>query len=291
VKLLAISDLHLSYRTNREALAALPAHPDDWLIVAGDVGERPEHLRLALDLLTPLFARLIWVPGNHDLWAPSSAPDRSSGQARYDELVSICREAHVLTPEDPYVEWPAEPGTFITPMFLLYDYTFRPADVTGSDALAWARETGVVSADERLLGFDPWPSRADWCRARCEATAARLAMLPDEARTVLINHWPLRYDLARPPRVPRYSLWCGTTRTEDWHTRFRARAVISGHLHFRTTLWRHGVRFDEVSLGYPRDWSQSRGITWYLRQVLPERADDRDRFVPARDPFRSRIGS
>ena len=46
--------------------------------------------------------------------------------------------------------------------------------------------------------------------------------------------------------MPRYSLWCGTTRTEDWHTRFRARAVISGHLHFRTTLWRHGVRFDEV---------------------------------------------
>ncbi len=289
MKLLAISDLHLSYRANRDALAALPAHADDWLIVAGDVGERPEHLRVGLDLLTPRFSRILWVPGNHDLWTPAGAKDRSSGQARYDELVAICRDARVLTPEDPYVEWPGEPGTFLVPMFLLYDYTFRPEHVAPADALAWARDSGVVSADERLLAFEPWPSRTAWCAARCDATETRLASLPPAARTVLINHWPLRYDLARPPRVPRYSLWCGTTRTEDWHTRFRARAVISGHLHFRTTLWRHGVRFDEVSLGYPRDWSQSRGIAWYLRQVLPDHAIDRDRFIPARDPFRDRF--
>jgi hypothetical protein len=81
-------------------------------------------------------------------------------------------------------------------------------------------------------------------------------------------------------------LWCGTSRTEDWHTRFRARAVVSGHLHFRTTLFRHGVRFEEVSLGYPRDWRQTRGIGWYLREILPAEGRERERFVPARDPFR-----
>ena len=65
--------------------------------------------------------------------------------------------------------------------------------------------------------------------------------------------------------------------------RFRARAVISGHLHLRSTLVRHGVRYEEVSLGYPRDWRQERGLAYYLREVLP--VPD-DRFVPPFDPHR-----
>jgi hypothetical protein len=190
-----------------------------------------------------------------------------------------------VTPEDPYAEWPADPGTFIVPMFLLFDYSFRPPDVAEHEAVRWARAAGVGSGDEQMLSPEPWPSLAAWCHARCETTAARLALLPPTARTILVNHWPLRYDLARPPRVPRFSLWSGTTRTEDWGRRFRARSVISGHLHLRTTLWRHGVRYDEVSLGYPRDWRRERGLAWYLREVLPEPSPERDRFVPARDPF------
>jgi hypothetical protein len=175
----------------------------------------------------------------------------------------------------------------IAPLFLLFDYSYRPADVPRDAALAWALDTGVVSVDERRLHPTPWPSREAWCAERCAETEARLAALPEGTRTILVNHWPLRYDLARPPRVPRYSLWCGTTRTEDWHRRFNARVVISGHLHFRTTLFRHGVRFDEVSLGYPRDWKRERGIDWYLRQVLPTNGPNDARFVPARDPFRT----
>ena len=106
MKLLAISDLHLSYPDNRAALEALPAHPDDWLIVAGDVGEREAHLRFALAILTRRFARLIWVPGNHDLWTLPSDVDGPRGDAKYRRLVAICREYGVLTPEDPYVSWP-----------------------------------------------------------------------------------------------------------------------------------------------------------------------------------------
>ena len=49
MKLLAISDLHLGYPSNRASLEQIPAHPDDWLILAGDVGERITDLELALD--------------------------------------------------------------------------------------------------------------------------------------------------------------------------------------------------------------------------------------------------
>jgi 3',5'-cyclic AMP phosphodiesterase CpdA len=288
-RLLAISDLHVSHRINRAALAGVGAHPHDWLIVAGDVGEKPAHLEATLDMLAPKFARLIWTPGNHDLWSTGSPGASglavSRGQARYEELLGVCRERGVTTPEDPYLEWPGEPGTYVVPMFLLFDYSFRPRGVSAAGAVRWARESGVVSGDELMLDPVPWPSRAAWCHARCDATAARLDALPARARTVLVNHWPLRYDLARPPRVPRFSIWCGTTRTEDWGERYRARAVVSGHLHLRTTLVRRGVRYEEVSLGYPRDWRRERGLDWYLREILPGSGPDARRFVPPFDPF------
>jgi len=286
MKLLAISDLHLGYEVNRQALEQMTPHLEDWIIVAGDIGARPEHLDLALRVLTARFARVFWVPGNHDLWSPTEMPDATRGQARYDELVAACRALGVVTPEDPYEEWPDEPGTFIVPMFLLYDYSFRPPEIVLEDAVAWARETGVRCADERMLDPSPWPSKAAWCHARCALTQARLETLPGHASTVLVNHWPLRYDLARPPRIPRFSVWCGTHLTETWGRHYRARAVVSGHLHFRTTMSRQGVRYEEVSLGYPREWRQERGLDGYLREILPGTSEDAQRFVPGRDPFR-----
>ncbi|MCC7008554.1 MAG: metallophosphoesterase [Acidobacteria bacterium] len=285
MRLLAISDLHLAHRENREALLALPRFGDDaWLVLAGDTGERPEHLTLALDVLGERVGRVIWVPGNHDLWTHRHGTERTRGQDRYEELLAICRRHGALTPEDEYLEWPDAPGTFIVPMFLLFDYSFRPPDVPFDEARRWARDAGTRSADEHWLDPSPWSSVAEWCAARCDWTEARLDALPPHARTVLVNHWPLRYDLARPPRIPRFSLWSGTARTEDWARRYRARVTVSGHLHLRTTLWRDGARFEEVSLGYPRDWRQERGLAWYVREILPGAPPDL-RFVPYRDPF------
>jgi len=289
MRLLAISDLHLSHPSNRAALTELGSYPDDWLVVAGDVGSSPDHLRLALDVLVPRFSRVIWTPGNHDLWTSASHPHLGRGEERYRRLVDLCRAQGVSTPEDPYLEWPDEPGTVIVPMFLLYDYSFLPPDVPAQHAVRWAREAGVVCSDERLLDPHPFVDRGAWCETRCATTEERLSALPPGTRTVLINHWPLRYDLARPPRIPRFSVWSGTRRTEDWATRFGARVVVSGHLHLRTTLARHGVRYEEVSLGYQRDWRRERGIDWYLREILPGTSPDATRFVPARDPFHRNI--
>ena len=39
----AVADLHAAVRANRKRLAEItPRHPDDWLIVAGDVAERTD---------------------------------------------------------------------------------------------------------------------------------------------------------------------------------------------------------------------------------------------------------
>src|SRR5262245_31773586 len=145
MRLFAISDLHLGHRENREALKSLSPHPEDWLILGGDIGETLGHLEMALEAATSKFARAIWVPGNHELWSDGAGDAR--GVAKYEALIALCRSYGVLTPEDPYVVWEGEGGkALLAPLFLLYDYTFRPEHVSREGAVAWAAESGVVCA-------------------------------------------------------------------------------------------------------------------------------------------------
>lgn len=275
MKLFALGDLHLANRSNREALVELPAQPEAWLILAGDVGETEAHLRFALETLVPRFKQLLWVPGNHDLWTLASDPSPLKGESKYLRLVEICRSFGVLTPEDPYPRWPGPaPGGRryrLAPLFLLYDYTFRPEEVSAQEAVSWASDSGVLCSDEILLHYHPHPSREAWCAARLALSERRLeAAAASGDELILINHWPLREDLVNLRRIPRFSIWCGSKATENWHTRFNAAVVVYGHLHIKNTHFRDGVRFEEVSLGYPRDWDRDRGVGFYLRQILPE---------------------
>lgn len=269
MRLAAISDLHVSDRQNREAIASFPDRRDDWLVLAGDVGETEEHLAWAFETLKPKYAKLLWVPGNHELWSTPKAPE-IRGEAKYRRMIDVCRAYDVVSPEDPYPVWDADPKNpcVVAPLFLLYDYSFRPDEVPREGALAWAAERDTLCVDEALLHPDPYPSREAWCEARCALTEARLEAVDPSLPTVLVNHFPLRQEHAVLPRIPRFMLWCGTRRSHDYHRRFRARVVVSGHLHVRTTRWLDDVRFEEVSLGYARQWSRARGAAAYVKTIL-----------------------
>jgi 3',5'-cyclic AMP phosphodiesterase CpdA len=271
-RLLAVSDLHVGFPANRAIAERLqPTTPADWLIVAGDVGERAADVERTLALLTERFARLIWVPGNHELWTHTHDPLRLRGDERYQHLVAVCRRLGVVTPEDPYPVWTGADGPLvIAPLFVLYDYSFRPAGAGSTGAgLARARDAGVVSTDERWLHPDPFESREAWCAHRVASTERRLAELPAELPTVLVNHFPLIREPTAVLRYPAFAQWCGTTRTADWPTRFRAHAVVYGHLHIPRTTWHDGVRHEEVSLGYPREWQRRASAPVIPRQILP----------------------
>ena len=150
MKLYAISDLHLGYEANQRALLEITSRPADWLILAGDVGETAAHLELAFKELKPRFARLVWVPGNHELWTLSNEAAR--GRFKYDELVELCRSHGVLTPEDPYpIVTIAGTKVRIAPLFLLYDYSFRPRDIPIERALDCAAQARFDSSDQAHL--------------------------------------------------------------------------------------------------------------------------------------------
>jgi 3',5'-cyclic AMP phosphodiesterase CpdA len=236
------------------------------LLVAGDIGERVAVVERTLAVLAGRFAKVVWAPGNHELWTPNNDPVQARGVARYEHLVEMCRRLGVVTPEDPYVTWR---GITIVPLFLGYDYSWRPVGATSKESsLAIARDAGVVCTDEYFLHPDPFPSRDAWCASRVETTRRRLDAEVGEARVIFVNHYPLRREPTHVLRYPEFAQWCGTEETADWHTRYDTACMVYGHLHIPRTTWYDGVRFEEVSVGYPREWQRFGGPPG-PRQILP----------------------
>lgn len=306
-KLYAIADIHLGHPQNTAAWANLSPHPPgSGLIIAGDIGETAAHLHLAFTKAKACFTHVFWVPGNHELYTVPSAPSRAPtapnsansntpkdgdeanylrGEAKYHAFVSLAREHGVLTPEDPWIEWEGPDGSkaVIALIFTLYDYSFRPGHISRENALAWARQEDIEATDETLLHYDPYPSRDAWCAALCEKWEVKFretAAWHPRTPFVIVNHWPLREELVFIPLIPRFSLWCGTKRTEGWHREGAfgaeyagAKTVVTGHLHVRRSDLIEGCRFEEVSLGYPRQWmlarEQGKGVDDMLREIIP----------------------
>ncbi|MHB1538393.1 MAG: metallophosphoesterase family protein [Solirubrobacteraceae bacterium] len=271
-RLVAISDLHITHPENRRVVESLRPQSDaDWLIVCGDVSEAISDFEWALSLLRERFATVVWTPGNHDLWTTPDEPLRLRGERRYLHLVELARKLDVLTPEDPFAVWDGPGGPItVAPVFLLYDYSFgRNIAATKAQALALAHAAGVVCSDEFLLHPDPYSSRDEWCAARVESTRRRLEGCSPAAPPLIVNHFPLNDHPTKVLHHPEFAQWCGTMRTADWHLRFKAAAVVYGHLHIPRTTWHEGVRFEEVSLGYPREWHRRQPDRTMLRQMMP----------------------
>lgn len=243
--LFAISDLHSSYSENRRIIDEMrPESSDDWLIVAGDVDYTFSKIEKTLSLLQRRYAKVIWTPVCGAL--PGSCrnvPTQRHSPARG-------RVCDLARPERSCNNWLA-PGTR-----------------NKKESLAYAYETGIVCADEMLLHPAPYPDRESWCSARLKEAERRLLALGPDVKTVLVGHWPLVRQPTQALRFPEFAQWCGTTQTSDWHIRFRAKVVVYGHLHIPRTTYYDGVRFEEVSVGYPREWSK-RSKPPRPKKVLP----------------------
>ncbi len=262
----AVSDLHAAVKANGSRIDGIqPEDPSDWLIVAGDVAERTDLVLRVLERLRRRFARVIWVPGNHELFSRSA--DRCKGRDKYAELVAGCRSIDVLTPEDPY---PVFDGVTIVPLFTLYDYSFRGPGMTVEQAVEAAREKQIMMTDEFAIA--PFVDIRAWCWDRLAYSIKRLSRI--NGPTILINHWPLVQEPTFRMRWAEIGLWCGTRHTRTWAERYNAQAVIYGHLHMPGVTEVRGVPHIEVSLGYPREWERHPGGTPWPYPVLRREESD-----------------
>src|SRR5262249_52595883 len=134
---------------NRLLIDALcPESKDDWLIVAGDVGEAFGDIARTLRQLRERYAKVIWTPGNHDLWTLREDPIQLRGDGRYRALIQMCKASDILTPEDEFAVWSGPTGPMtIVPLFQLYDHSWlAPGTKTKKESLEYAHRTGAVCA-------------------------------------------------------------------------------------------------------------------------------------------------
>ncbi|WP_406504080.1 metallophosphoesterase [Streptomyces sp. NBC_00212] len=269
--LLAVSDLHVVHAENRTLVDSLrPASDGDWLIVAGDIGEKFDDVAWALRLLAGRFAKVIWTPGNHELWTHPQDPCTLRGEARYGHLVALCRDLGIATPElrmAQHLRRPTDQGPVVDQDGPQRGVEHRQTPLALRDALpAPCRAAGVwVGVEEVLVGADDARVVRDAKRLGRRGGTGRAERVVVEGEERGHRH---RSVGALPDRVGILAQWCGTELTADWHLRFRAAAVIYGHLHIPRVTHYDGVCFKEVSVGYPREW-RVRPPRIPLRRVLP----------------------
>lgn len=242
----AVSDLHVHSPGNMAIVDkhVRPATPRDWLIVAGDIAEDIPTTMSVLTKLRARFARVIYTPGNHELYSRSQ--DRLKGRAKYEALIQACQRIGITTPEDPYLSFG---GHTVVPLFTLYDHSWRDPETTPAEAIAQAEAKGVVLTDHYALA--PFEDITLWCRDRLRYSVKRLSAV--RGPTVLINHWPLVRESMRAVKHPEIGLWSGSRHTQTWPTRYHATKVIYGHLHIPIEIMVDDVTHTEVSLGYPKE--------------------------------------
>ncbi len=236
MRIFAVSDLHTDFKANRLLLGELlhPAHSRDTLLVAGDIADRLEVIEDTLALLKSRFAKVFYVPGNHELWVRFDACDSVEKLKR---VIELCDRLGVYTRPSK------ADGVWVVPLYSWYEPQF---DADGGD-------------DEKELEgwadfyFCKWPpevnSVSDYFRGM---NAGRLRSYAGEV--VTLSHFLPRRDLLPGAGALRFKSLPKVAGSSWLDTQLRAvnsSVHVFGHSHINCDRVIDGVRYVQNALRYP----------------------------------------
>ncbi len=94
-------------------------------------------------------------------------------------------------------------------------------------AISLCRQSGVLTPEDP---YAKWPGDGPVRAIVPTFTLFDYSFRPDH---VTRDEWCAER-VAVLPRIPRFSIWCGTMRTHEWPRRYNFETVVSGHLHLRS---------------------------------------------------------
>jgi predicted phosphodiesterase len=238
VKVFAVSDLHVDFEPNAAWVANLSRHEftDDIIIVAGDVSDDLRLVEGCLGALAKRFAKVMFVPGNHDLWVVRDG-DEAGSIAKLEKLRNVAEQCGVSTS-------PQVVGRLaIVPLLSWYDYSFgEPSEELLSAwadfvACRWPAGTGVGQVTDHFLAKNP--------RSR-----------PDCRQLITFSHFLPRLELV--PRDPRRGAIdlrpvMGAARLDTQLRALGSEIHVYGHSHVSRVINIDGVTYVNNALGYPRE--------------------------------------
>jgi calcineurin-like phosphoesterase family protein len=289
-----ISDLHVDHHPEVVELVAERAAAADVtaLIVGGDISPSLQRLEETLVRLRAAGPRVLFVPGNHDLWSGGDGGAGSSGtpdsRERYLHVFpELCARAGVdYLPEGPV----ALGGLVVVGQTGWYDYSLRDPrlDFLIPAAAYQAGRFGPLTwSDKRFvvwpgLAEDRDPELAAWMAARLRRD---LEAAPRDRPVIVATHMVPFAELV-PRRPPPWGFVAGFLGASCLGEAIVAAAAagapvvhaLCGHTHFRRQAQvRAGERDIPVEtspVGYPREVRLQAG-------GLPEHVAERLRIVEA----------
>jgi predicted phosphodiesterase len=239
MRVFALSDIHVDYDVNGTWVQELSRsdYLDDILILAGDVSHSIARLQRCLNGLVARFKKVLFVPGNHDLWVTPEDCCRDSLE-KFDLLRRVAEQSG--SSMAPYHHG----GLSIVPLFGWYDFSFGVPD----------QELQRTWMDFQVCRWPPLWSMAD-------VTSHFLTMNKyeriSETETILsFSHFLPRADVM--PRIglgggKRLLPVLGTTGLERNVRKLRSAIHIYGHSHLNRRVLHDGTFYVNNAYGYPHE--------------------------------------
>jgi predicted phosphodiesterase len=247
MRVFALSDIHIDYEVNAKWVAGISAtdYQDDVLILAGDVTDTLGLLDWCLTIFAKRFKKVLFVPGNHDLWVVRDGREKTSLQ-KFQEVSAVAEAAGASM--QPF----HARGVSIIPLLGWYDYSF-----------------GEPSEELKSMWMDyhacRWPSGF---RER-EITAHFIAFNDKHVgvngdKVITFSHFLPRIDVM-PQLIPKdkqrlYPV-LGTTQLERQLRQLNTSTHVYGHSHVNRKVTIDGVSYINNAFGYPQEtWIASKRL-------------------------------
>uniref|UniRef100_A0A7S4BN38 Calcineurin-like phosphoesterase domain-containing protein n=1 Tax=Chrysotila carterae TaxID=13221 RepID=A0A7S4BN38_CHRCT len=242
-RVFAVSDVHYDHAGAREWASALSrtAYTKDTIIVAGDVGDTFNAVKLCLKAFRAVFRRVFYVPGNHDLWIRPKGQHSNEPAAFADSVAKLLALWQMCDEIDVDVG-PAQisTSTVVLPLDSWYSYTFDHHDP----------KPGLTLFDK----FCKWPMGYDdaW-KFMTGLNESRLEMVktqsPSTTDVISFSHFLPRKELPLPG-VHEMAKASGCLEIESQLRSAKVKLHIFGHTHINTVHEYEGVRYMQNAMGY-----------------------------------------
>ena len=243
MRVYALSDIHVDYDLNAKWIEGLSVadHQDDVLILAGDVTDSETRLAWCLGTLARRFKRVLFVPGNHDLWVIRDDRRKNSLQ-KFEEVSAVAASSGAS------MQVFRTSRVTIIPLLSWYDYSFgEPGD-----------ELRAIWMDYRACRWPDGTTERD--------VAVRFAAL-NEKHAAAAGETIITYShfLPRVELIPSMSSFLrpvlGSTRLDEQVRQLRSGIHVYGHSHVNRRVTIDGVSYVNNALGYPSEArTTSRGL-------------------------------
>jgi hypothetical protein len=229
----------VDYATNAQWVGSLSRveYLNDTLILAGDVSHSTAQLERCVSLLARRFRNLLFVPGNHELWAVGGDRKTDSLNKFHEVCDAAQRNGALMAPYH-------RGNLSIVPLLGWYDFSFGTPEAILQQS--WM--------DFQVCQWPDFRSLADVALYFLQLNTYRRR--DDDEIVISFSHFLPRIDVISQIIPDKYRYLfpvMGAARLEQQMRELRSKTHIYGHSHLNRSVQLDGTLYVNNAFGYPHE--------------------------------------